>query len=135
MAEPRGRFVQAILVLVVAFLIFRYGIQPPMPFSLLALYMAITLLAVLVYVSSDSDSWRAFVAPIWAVLAEPRRRPLRLFLGVVVPVLIGYYAYSQAAAQTEAPFELRAVHPAPPPSISFRGKEVNLQATDTPGRT
>src|SRR6266540_701578 len=115
MAQHRWKFLQAVSVLVAAFLIFKYGIQPPMPFSLLVLYMAITLLAVLVYVSSDSDSWRAFVAPIWAV-----------------PVLIGYYAYSQAAAQTEAPFELRAVHPAPPPSISFRGKEINLQATDTP---
>src|SRR5439155_24996799 len=134
MAQHRWKFLQAVFVLVAAFLIFKYGVRPPLPFSLLPLYMAITLLAVLVYVSSDSDSWRAFVAPIWAVLAEPRRRPLRLFLGVVVPVLIGYYAYSQAAAQTEAPFELRAVHPAPPPSISFRGKEINLQATDTPVR-
>jgi DMSO reductase family type II enzyme heme b subunit len=134
MPAPGGKFLQAALVLIGAALLFRYGIQPPMPFSVFSLYMAVTLMAVLVYVSSDSDSWRAFVAPIWATLTEPGRRPLRLLLGVVIPILIGYYAYSQAAARAEAPLELRAVHPAPPDSISFRGKEINLQHADTPIR-
>ena len=76
MPAPRGKFLQACLVLIVAALVFRYVIRPPMPFSVFSLYMAVTLMAVLVYVSSDSDSWRAFVAPIWATLTEPRRRPL-----------------------------------------------------------
>jgi len=134
MASPRGKFLQAIGVLVVAFLIFKYGIQPPMPFSLLAMYMAITLMAVLVYVSSDSESWRAFVTPLWTTLTEPHRRPVRLALGVLLPLLVGYYAYSQAAATAEAPVELRAIHPAPPPSIPFRGKTIDLQAHPTPIR-
>jgi DMSO reductase family type II enzyme heme b subunit len=134
MRPPRGRFLQAVLVLVAAFLIFRFGIRPPMPSSVLALYMAITLLAVLIYVSSDSDSWRAFVTPIWRTLVEPRRRPLRRILGVLIPLLVGYYVYSQAAATVEAPVELRAVHPAPPDTITFRGKPINLQDPDTPVR-
>jgi DMSO reductase family type II enzyme heme b subunit len=134
MAQPRGKFLQAVLVLVVAFLVFRYGIQPPMPFSLLSLYMAITLLAVLVYVSSDSASWRAFLGPMWTTLREPRRRPVRLALGVLFPLLAGYYAYSQAAAKAEAPVELRAIHPAPPATIAFRGKSIDLQDPQTPVR-
>jgi DMSO reductase family type II enzyme heme b subunit len=134
MAGSRGKFASAVLVLVVAFLIFQYGVRPPMPFSLLAIYMTITLLAVLVYVSSDSESWRAFVAPIWATLTEPRRRPVRLALGVALPLLVGYYAYSQAAATGGAPVELRAIHPAPSPSISFRGKTIDLQDPKTPIR-
>ncbi|HSE95306.1 MAG TPA: c-type cytochrome [Methylomirabilota bacterium] len=134
MPAPRGKLLQAALVLLVAFLLFRFAVQPPMPFSLLSLYMAIVLMAVLVYVSSDSDSWRAFVAPIWATLVEPHRRPLRWGLGILLPALVGYYAYSQAAARIEAPVELRAVHPAPPPSVAFRGKTIDLQATDTPVR-
>jgi DMSO reductase family type II enzyme heme b subunit len=129
-----GRFAQAILVLVVAYLVFRFGIQPPMPFSLLSLYMAITLLAMLVYVSSDSESWRAFRAPIWETLVDPRRRPVRLGFAVLLPLLVGYYAYSQAAAKAEAPVELRAVHPAPPTSIPLRGSTIDLEATDTPVR-
>src|SRR5262245_36150611 len=119
MPAPRGKLLQAVLVLAVAFVVFRYGIRPPMPFSVLSLYMAVTLMAVLVYVSSDSDSWQAFVTPIWATLTDPGHRSARLFLGVVIPLLIGYYAYSQAAARAEAPLELRATHPAPPDTISF----------------
>jgi DMSO reductase family type II enzyme heme b subunit len=134
MPEPRGRFLQAVLVLAAAFLLFKYGVRPPMPVSLLSLYMGIVLISLLVYVSSDSDSWRAFVRPVWATLVEPRRRPLRWVLGLAVPLLVGYYAYSQAAATAEAPAELRAVHPAPPPTVSFRGKTIDLQATDTPVR-
>jgi len=125
---------QGVAVLLDALLIFKYVIRPPMPVSLLSLYMTITLIAVLVYVSSDSESWRAFVRPIWVTLVEPQRRPLRILLGVLLPLLVGYYAYSQAAATIEAPAELRAVHPAPPPSLSFRGKTIDLQATDTPVR-
>src|SRR5262245_21504907 len=134
MAQPRGKFLQAVAVLIVAYLIFKYGVQPPMPFSVLAEYMGITLLAVLVYVSSDSESWAAFVRPIWATLTDPRRRGLRLGLGVALPLLVGYYAYSQAAARVEAPLELRAIHPAPPGSLSFRGKQIDLQAQPTPIR-
>ena len=39
--------------------------------------MAIIGLALLVFVSSDSDSWREFIAPIWPTLTDPRRRTLR----------------------------------------------------------
>ncbi len=130
----RNKLLQAALVLVLAFCLFRFGIRPPMPASVLSLYMAITLMAVLVYVSSNSDSWRAFVTPLWRVLTDPGYRAVRLTLGVLIPVLVGYYAYSQASAPAEAPLELRAVHPAPPATITFRGKEVNLQSADTPVR-
>jgi DMSO reductase family type II enzyme heme b subunit len=130
----RNKLLQAGLVLVGAFLLFRFGIRPPMPASVLTLYMAITLMAVLVYVSSDGDSWRAFVTPLWRTLTAPSHRPVRLVLGVLLPLFVGYYAYSQASARVEAPLELRAIHPAPPASISFRGKDINLQAADTPVR-
>jgi glutaredoxin len=45
---------------------------------------------------------------------------------VAIPLLLGYYAYTQAAARPQAPPELRAVHPAPPAAIQFRGKEINV---------
>src|SRR5262245_6468354 len=134
MPPVRGKFLQAALILVVAFSIFRFGIRPPIPFSVLSLYLFVSVLAVLVYVSSDSDSWRAFVAPIWRTLVEPGRRPLRVGLGILLPLLLGYYVFSQAAAKAEAPVELRAIHPAPPDTITFPGKEIALQAGDTPIR-
>src|SRR5262245_63641693 len=96
--------------------------------------MGIVLLAVLVFASSDSDSWRDFMRPIRATLTDPRLRPLRVGLTVVIPLLLGYYAYTQAAAKPQAPPELRAVHPAPPASIQFRGKEFNIAGAENPLR-
>ena len=120
MSFLRSRFVQAVLVLVLAFVILRFGIRPPAPWSVLTLYMAIIFMAVLIFVSSDRDSWRDFISPIWSTLVRPERRVLRIVLVIVVPLLVGYYAYTQAAAKPQAPPELRAVHPAPPASIQFR---------------
>ena len=130
----RSKFFQAVLILVIAFVIFRFGIRPPAPWSVVTLYMAIVLLATLVYISSNSDSWREFVAPIRSTLTDDSKRGLRVVLMVVIPILIGYYAYTQAAARVEAPPELRAIHPAPPASISFRGKPLEIQGAENPLR-
>ncbi len=134
MSFLRSRFVQAVLILIAAFVVLRFGIRPPAPWSVVQLYMTIVLLAVLIYVSADSDSWSEFVRPIRSTLVEPDKRHVRLALLVVVPLLLGYYAYTQAAARPQAPPELRAVHPAPPASIQFRGKELTIQGLDNPLR-
>jgi mono/diheme cytochrome c family protein len=134
MSFLRSRFLQAVVILVVAFAILRFGIRPPAPWSVLTLYMTIIFLAVMVFVSSDADSWRSFVRPLWSTLVDRNRRFLRLALLIIIPVLLGYYAYTQAAAKPQAPPELRAVHPAPPASIQFRGKEINISGLDNPLR-
>src|SRR5574337_909677 len=130
----RSKFFQAVLVLVLTFLLFRFGIRPPAPQSVLSLYMTVVLIAVLVYVSSNSDSWRQFLAPLRALLVEEGKRPLRVALMVLLPLLFGYYAYTQAAATVEAPAELRAIHPAPPASITFKGKTLDIQGLENPLR-
>lgn len=130
----RSKLLQAVLVVVTMYLVFRFGIRPPAPWSVVKLYMAVVLLAVFVYVSSDSDSWRAFLSPIQSTLVDEGKRPIRSVLMVLLPILAGVYAYAQAVQKTEAPVELRAVHPAPPSSISFRGKSIDLQGLDNPLR-
>jgi mono/diheme cytochrome c family protein len=130
----RSRFVQAVLILVIAFCLLRFGIRPPAPWSVINIYMLVVFLAVLIYVSSDADSWGSFVGPIRSTLLDADRRILRLALAVILPILLGYYAYSQAAAKPQAPPELRAVHPAPPGAIQFRGKEINISGVENPLR-
>lgn len=130
----RSRLFQSLLVLAISFAIFRFGIRPPAPWSVITLYMGIVLLALLVYVSSDSDSWRAFLAPLRALLVDDSLTAVRVGIMIVLPLALGYYAYSQAAATVEAPPELRAVHPAPPASISFRGKTLAIGGLDNPLR-
>ncbi len=134
MSLLRSRFFQAVLVVVIALGILRFGIRPPAPWSVFTLYMAIVLLAVLIYVSSDGDAWREFKRPVWSTLVDPDKRAVRSALIVMIPLLLGYYAYTQAAAKPQAPPELRAVHPAPPASIRFRTKEIKIQGLENPLR-
>ena len=53
----RSRFFQAVLIFVLAFVVLRFGIRPPAPWSVLTLYMFIIGVSLLVFVSSDRDSW------------------------------------------------------------------------------
>lgn len=130
----QSKFFQAVLILMGTFLFFRYGIRPPAPWSVVRLYMTITIFAVLVYVSSNSDSWESFLRPIRSTLADDSKRQVRLALVVILPLLLGYYTYSNVAAELGAPPELRAVHPAPPASMSFRGKTIDVQGLENPLR-
>ena len=82
----RSRFFQAAFVLIAAFVIFRFGIRPPAPWSVITLYMTVVLIAVLVFVSSDRDSWQSFLRPLRATVVDPGLRPLRLVLAVLVPL-------------------------------------------------
>src|SRR5260370_14794017 len=134
MSLRRSRLVQAVLLLVLASVVLRFGIRPPAQWSVIKIYMTVVLLAVLIYVSSDSDSWRSFVGPIRATLVDPSRRAVRLALAVVLPILLGYYAYTQAAATPQAPAELRAGHPAPPGSLPFRCQEIHISGVENPLR-
>ncbi len=134
MSFLRSRFLQAAVIVVLSFLVLRFGISPPAPWSVVTLYMAIVVLAVMIFVSSDADSWRSFRRPLSSVLVDRDKRYLRHVLVVAIPLLLGYYAYTQAAARPQAPPELRAVHPAPPDTIQFRGKAINISGADNPLR-
>ncbi|HWU40441.1 MAG TPA: c-type cytochrome, partial [Candidatus Acidoferrum sp.] len=94
----------------------------------------ITFFAVLVYVSSNSDAWESFLQPIRSTLMDDSRRPIRVAFIIILPLLLGYYTYSSMAAEQGAPPELRAIHPAPPTSISFRGKTIDVQGLENPLR-
>src|SRR5438105_14002589 len=91
----RSRFLQAVLVLALAFVILRFGIRPPAPRSVLSLYMFIISLAVLVFVSSDRDSWRDVISPVWNTLVRPEGRSLGMALLGVLSVLPGYSGDTQ----------------------------------------
>ena len=134
MSILRSKFLQAVLILTGTFLFFRFGIRPPAPWSVIKLYMTITVFAVLVYVSSDSDSWEAFLRPIRSTLADDSKRQIRVALMVILPLLTGYYTYSSVAAEQGEPPELRAVHPAPPATMTFRGKTIDVQGLENPLR-
>jgi len=127
-------FWQAVLVVVIAYLIFDNAFPPLLPASLLVQYMVITIVGVLLYFSFDEARWTEFKSPILAVLREPKLVAVRWIFLIVIPGIIGYTTYGFVKPSMDAPVELRQVHPAPPGSLRVFGKKYNLSTLENPLR-
>ena len=144
MARLRHPFWQALLVLVVACLLFEFGIpwlpellgvrSAPVPDSVLLQFMAIVVVGVLLWASATEERWRRFREPLRDVVVNPARRGARIALLVLVPLLVGALTFLQVRPSVAAPASLRSIHPAPPGSITFRGQRMQLAGLENPLR-
>jgi len=141
----RQPFWQAVLLLVVAYVLFEFGVaylpplfgarSAPVPNSVLLQYMLTALVGILLYVSADERRWREFKRPLHAVMVDPDKRILRIALLVLVPLLVGFVAYDRARPRIAAPPSLRSIHPAPPTTITFQGRTLTLTGLENPLRS
>jgi len=144
----KHKLTQFILVLVIGYLFFQFGLPAlslaltgtaaPVPTHLLwAIYMPILTLVMLLFISADEASWREFKAPLRTLLVERERRQvvvLRTVILVALPLLVGVVTYFLVQPSVSPPAELRSIHPAPPTSIIFDGKPIELQTAVNPFR-
>ncbi len=125
---------QAVLVLVVAYLILDNAFPPVMPKSVLAQYMIIIAVGVLLFYSFDDSRWAEFKAPIKSTLEDKGKWPIRwAFLGLATG-LAGLIAFSVVKQSLIAPVELRQVHPAPPRQLQAYDKTFDLTSLENPLR-
>src|SRR5919201_6657105 len=144
-AALRHPFWQAVMVLVIAYLFFTFGIaylpplvgiaSAPVPKSVVVQYMLIALVGILIFVSSDDARWERFKEPIHATLVDTDKRWIRMALLVLFPLVVGFATYEQARPKVDAPIQLRSIHPAPPGQITFRGKTIQLTGLNNPLRS
>jgi mono/diheme cytochrome c family protein len=140
----RHPFWQLVLIVIIAYVLFEFGIaylppllgmrSAPTPSSVVLQYMAVVVVGMLLYVSSDEPRWRKFKEPIHSVLVDNDKRILRILLLIALPLLAGFVAYDRVRPTVEAPPPLRSIHPAPPTQITFRGKSMNLAGLENPLR-
>jgi mono/diheme cytochrome c family protein len=140
----RHPFWQTALIVVVSWLLFKFGIafippvfgirSAPAPGSVVLQYMAVVIVGMLLYMSSDEERWDRFKQPIQAVLVDHDKRILRLLMLIAIPVLAGFVAFDRVRPTVEAPPPLRSIHPAPPSQITFRGKSMTLSSLENPLR-
>ncbi len=139
--EPFG---QSVAILAVAYLLIEFGIpyippllgfaSAPVPNSVVFQYMLTVALGILLWVSDSEDRWRAFKRPMHRVMVDDRQRPLRLALMVLLPALVAFMAYGRVKPSLAAPPSFRAIHPAPPGSINFQGRAIQITGLENPLR-
>ena len=135
---------QLVVVMLVAYALFEFGLwllppllgvsSAPVPNSVLLQYLVTVFLAGLLYFSSQEDLWRQFKQPIEETIVAPERRQLRTVLLVVLPLMVGLLVFMSVRPTVAAPSALRSIHPAPPSSITFRGKKMSLATLENPLR-
>lgn len=109
-------------------------IVPPIPASVLAIYMALATVAIAVFVAADEKRLRHFLSPMKAVFAETAPRIVRIPVVVGLPLLLAWATYLRTAPTDEAPFEPRVVHPEPPSEVAVRGRKVPILGLKNPAR-
>ena len=126
----------SILIKAVIFLILIYTglrlIKPPLPFSLLFMYMTISILGVLVWVTLYEDTMKEFFNPIVNFLSGEGltglKKNLRIAILIIFPLWVGFFTYSKIAPKNQPPLEARVIHPSPP--IEYTGMESSVDNSE-----
>jgi len=116
------------------FVVVRYGIDPPLPSSIVNMFMAIATIALLTYVFSDSGRLENAKRPLVSFLVEKKFTAPLIVVVIALPLLVSAKVYLGMSDEVSAPLFGRTIHPAPPSSINFDGKPVDLIAGTNPYR-
>jgi mono/diheme cytochrome c family protein len=129
---------QGALVWLAALIILKYVMSPPIPSSLLYIYMGLITLVLGLFISANEASWTEAKRPVVNTLvgASPAYRGVRALLFVALPLGFGWGTYNSIAPPKvyPEPPELRTVHPAPPQAIKVQDKQFTLQTAQNPFR-
>ena len=138
-------FRQAVAVMGFAFLLIKVGIpfippligfaSAPVPNTVFIEYMIIALVGVLLWVSDNETRWTEFKQPINDVLVREDKRVARIILFVTAPALVAFLTYGNVSPDMSPPPSFRAIHPAPPTSITFQGTQMSLDGLENPLRS
>jgi DMSO reductase family type II enzyme heme b subunit len=127
-------FWQAVIVTVIAYLIYDNAFPPLLPLTLMVQYMIVTVVGVLLYFAFDDKRWAEFKAPILSTLRDDDRALTRWAFLIAIPLLTGYTTYALVKPSNDAPVELRQVHPAPPAKVKVFNQSFDLATLENPVR-
>lgn len=97
-----------------------WGFDPLIPISARAIYMALLIVATLLYITSSDALRAAFWEPFRRMMVEPRRLPLLAVVLVAIPGFVGWRTYAAALPKAVPPPKIRSVHPSPPSTVPFQ---------------
>ena len=113
---------------------FSYGINPPLPQSIVVLFMAIITIALLAYLSADSEELAEARRTLVSFMVERRYQVALIVVIVAVPLLVALNVFSSLNQAPQPPASGRTIHPVPPASINFDGQTINLSTANNPFR-
>lgn len=112
-------FYKVVGFLVVFYIIFKYLINfvmPPLPQSLILMYLFLAIIATFLYISLFEERMKEFWEPVLRLIRsnETATTYARWAVLVLVPFLAGASTYERLTPSATPPLEQRVIHPAPP---------------------
>lgn len=132
--ESLGAFLSITASVVTAMALLLFGIDPPLPSSVVSLFAAFIVLATFLYVTSSDKLYANFTAPIRRLILSRSRRPIVIALIVAIPLLVGWRTWKGAQPDTGAPAAFRVIHPAPPSTVKSHGQSIDIKQGQNPFR-
>lgn len=113
---------------------FRFGFDPPLPSSIVFMFMFIVTIAILAFMSADSGRMKEVGNVVVKFMVDRAYRIPLLIALIGLPVLVAWKVYSDSTGRPSPPISGRTIHPVPPAEITFKGKKINLVTDDNPFR-
>jgi len=117
-----------------AFAGLKFGIRPPIPASVMMVYMILISVGILVFVAADENRFRGFLAPLKAVFEGRAPMAVQILVIVAIPLLVAGGVYLRIVPDYDSPFEPRVVHPEPPSQFAFKGQRIDQLTLKNPLR-
>ena len=127
-------FSKAMLLVAVCYVGLAYGIRPPLPTSIVYLYMGLIIVGILSQIGIEDEKLREFTRPIRELLVDEDKARRRIVVFTLLPLIVASVVFSHTSVSSDPPAELRTVHPAPPAMIQFRGRDIDLAGLENPLR-
>ena len=108
-------FLRTVIVLVAFYLFLKVGIRPPLPGSVVLLYMAFALLGVIIYITLEDERIGQFLAFFVPRKGEGRALVYSRWVSLaMLPLLVAYSIWSSLTPRYTPPAEIYQAHPTPP---------------------
>jgi Cytochrome C oxidase, cbb3-type, subunit III len=114
------------------YVLLRFGFAAPIPSSVISIYMGITSIAILAYMSSSQQRRDEISGPLVRFMTEKRYTALLGATVVAIPALAAANVYVQMNVPIQPPLFSRTVHPASPTQITVHDKRIDLDAGENP---
>lgn len=111
-----------------------FAIVPPLPSSIVLMFMAIITLALLVYLSADSKNLESVKRGFIKFLVDKKYTVVLIIVVFMLPALVALQVYTETSKQPQPPTTGRTIHPAPPVEILYNEKKINLNTAINPYR-
>ncbi len=132
-------FTICLIIFIVCWVFLRFIIgsliSVPIPNSVIAMYMALILIAILVHISVEDTRFREFLRPIHETLVDENRRVRRIVLAGLIPIFLMGFTFTNIAQKKNPPSDPRDAHPTPPADLSYKDTVIGtLESVENPHR-